>query len=73
MRAGEYAELARNTLLADSENYVRAFGFLERLRHNSQYVTTDQFKRLKKLALEGHLESAERQLGLIIKVKSDIL
>lgn len=43
-------------------NYIRANGFLERLRRAARKIGADNYARLRKQALDGDLTGAERGL-----------
>lgn len=55
-----------NALNREVNRYIRARALLDDLRKYDRYITYEEFKRLRKQALEGDVMGATKELGRIV-------
>lgn len=55
-----------NALNREVNRYIKARALLDDLRKYDRYITYEEFKRLRKQALEGDVMGATKELGRIV-------
>lgn len=55
-----------NALNREVNRYIKARALLDDLRKYDRYITHEEFKRLRKQALEGDVMGATKELGRIV-------
>lgn len=55
-----------NALNREVNRYIKARTLLDDLRRYERYITYEEFKRLRKQALEGDVIGATKELGRIV-------
>lgn len=55
-----------NALQREANRYIKARTLLDDLRRYQKYITYEEFKALRKRALEGDVHGATQELGEII-------
>lgn len=55
-----------NALNREVNRYIKARALLDDLRKYERYITYEEFKKLRKWALEGDITGATKELGKII-------
>jgi hypothetical protein len=58
-----------NELQQQAMAYQRAQRVLDGLKRNRLYLTVEEYKKLKKLAVGGDADGAEKQLAAILKAR----
>jgi hypothetical protein len=61
-----------NELQQEAMAYQRAQRVLDGIKRNRLYLSIEEYKKLKKLALGGDVDGAEKQLASILKVRRGI-
>lgn len=61
-----------NELQQQAMAYQRAQRVLDGIKRNRLYLSIEEYKKLKKLALGGDVDGAEKQLAAILKARRGI-